>query len=86
MRVSENLVINTHGSSKSFGDLRVLSSFDLKVQKNSIFGFLGPNGDDYYSYTCKHDGTNKRLCSRLRLFSPIRRLARVKTRLNKKRM
>ena len=42
--MSDNLVINTHGLTKSFGDVKALSSLDLKVPKNSIFGFLGPNG------------------------------------------
>jgi len=42
--MSENLVINTHGLTKSFGDVKALNALDLKVPKNSIFGFLGPNG------------------------------------------
>lgn len=42
--VPENLVINTHELSKSFGDVSARSSLDLKVPKNSIFCFLGPNG------------------------------------------
>lgn len=39
-----NLVIDTQGLSKSYGDVRALKSLDLKVPKNSIFAFLGPNG------------------------------------------
>jgi len=44
MKLSENLVINTHGLSKAFGDVRALSSLDLKVPKNSTFSFPRPNG------------------------------------------
>jgi ABC-2 type transport system ATP-binding protein len=41
---SNQLVIETQGLSKSFGDTEALKSLNLKVPKNSIFGFLGPNG------------------------------------------
>ena len=37
-------VIETHGLSKAYKDIQALKSLDLKVSKNSIFGFLGPNG------------------------------------------
>ncbi len=37
-------VINTQGLSKAYGDVQALKSLDLQVPKNSIFGFLGPNG------------------------------------------
>jgi ABC-2 type transport system ATP-binding protein len=37
-------VIDTHGLSKSFKRVEALKSLNLRVQKNSIFGFLGPNG------------------------------------------
>jgi ABC-2 type transport system ATP-binding protein len=37
-------VIDTHGLSKSFGKIHALKPLDLKVARNSIFGFLGPNG------------------------------------------
>jgi len=37
-------VIETHGLSKSYKNIQALSSLDLKVSHNSIFGFLGPNG------------------------------------------
>jgi len=40
----KNLVIETHGLSKSFGDVQALSNVDLKVPRNAIYGFLGPNG------------------------------------------
>jgi ABC-2 type transport system ATP-binding protein len=39
-----NWVINTHGLSKSYGNIHALKPLDLKVVRNSIFGFLGPNG------------------------------------------
>ena len=41
---SNQLVIETQGLSKSFGNTEALKSLNLKVPKNSIFGFLGPNG------------------------------------------
>jgi ABC-2 type transport system ATP-binding protein len=37
-------VIETHGLSKSFGSVQALAGVDLRVPRNSIFGFLGPNG------------------------------------------
>ena len=44
MIAPENLVIETSGLTKTYKDVRALSSLNLKVPKNSIFGFLGPNG------------------------------------------
>jgi len=44
MITSQDLVIETEGLSKSYGDVTALKSLNLKVPKNSIFGFLGPNG------------------------------------------
>ena len=44
MNADENLVICTRGLTKSYNGTPVLKSLDLKVPKNSIFGFLGPNG------------------------------------------
>lgn len=41
---TSHLVIQTSGLSKSFGEIQALKHLDLKVPKNSIFGFLGPNG------------------------------------------
>jgi len=41
---SQELVIETEGLTKTYGDHTVLKSLSLKVPKNSIFGFLGPNG------------------------------------------
>jgi ABC-2 type transport system ATP-binding protein len=41
---TNELVINTEGLSKSFGDVHALKSLDLRVPKKSIFAFLGPNG------------------------------------------
>ncbi len=40
----ESLVIDTHGLTKTFKGVEALRSLDLKVRRNSIFGFLGPNG------------------------------------------
>ena len=44
MTQSNDLVINTHGLSKSFGEVHALRGVDLRVPRHSIFGFLGPNG------------------------------------------
>jgi len=44
MDMSEAMVISTHGLSKTYKEVVALKSLDLKVPKNSIFGFLGPNG------------------------------------------
>ena len=37
-------VINTGGLGKAFGGIQALTDLDLRVPKNSIFGFLGPKG------------------------------------------
>ena len=37
-------VIDTHGLSKVYKQVTALNSLDLRVARNSIFGFLGPNG------------------------------------------
>ena len=39
-----DLVIETHGLSKTYKDTAALKSLNLQVHPNSIFGFLGPNG------------------------------------------
>ncbi len=44
MTQTGDYVIETHGLSKSFGEVQALRSVDLKVPQHSIFGFLGPNG------------------------------------------
>ncbi|HET7091288.1 MAG TPA: ABC transporter ATP-binding protein [Anaerolineae bacterium] len=41
---SAPVVIDTRGLSKTYNGTQALQSLDLKVHKNSIFGFLGPNG------------------------------------------
>jgi ABC-2 type transport system ATP-binding protein len=41
---TSNLAIDTHGLSKTYGAIHALQPLDLKVPRNSIFGFLGPNG------------------------------------------
>jgi ABC-2 type transport system ATP-binding protein len=40
----EEPVISIRGLTKTYNGVQALSSLDLKVPKNSIFGFLGPNG------------------------------------------
>jgi len=44
MSVSQNIVIQTHDLTKTFKGVNALTSLNLRVPKNSIFGFLGPNG------------------------------------------
>jgi ABC-2 type transport system ATP-binding protein len=44
MTSSDSFAITTEGLSKRYGDFLALDSLDLKVEKNTIFGFLGPNG------------------------------------------
>jgi ABC-2 type transport system ATP-binding protein len=41
---TSNLAIDTHGLSKKYRETDALKPLDLKVARNSIFGFLGPNG------------------------------------------
>jgi ABC-2 type transport system ATP-binding protein len=42
--MSEELVINVRGLTKSFGERTVVDHFDLQVPRGAIYGFLGPNG------------------------------------------
>lgn len=42
--MSEELVIDVTGLTKSFGPRKVVDNFDLKVPRGAIYGFLGPNG------------------------------------------
>jgi ABC-2 type transport system ATP-binding protein len=44
MEKTNDLVIETHGLSKTYKSVQALKSLDLKVAQHSIFGFLGPNG------------------------------------------
>jgi len=44
MEESSEYVIQISGLSKSYNGVDALKSLDLTVRKNSIFGFLGPNG------------------------------------------
>lgn len=44
MNQPDNLIIETIGLGKSFGDVKALQNVNLKVARHSIFGFLGPNG------------------------------------------
>jgi ABC-2 type transport system ATP-binding protein len=39
-----SIIIESKGLSKTFNGVQALKPLNLKVQKNSIFGFLGPNG------------------------------------------
>ena len=44
MQASEQLVISTHGLSKTYRGASALQDLSLTVPRHSIFGFLGPNG------------------------------------------
>ncbi len=44
MTISEEIVINLENISKIYEETEVVKNLNLKVKKNSIFGFLGPNG------------------------------------------
>ena len=42
--MSDELVIDVAGLTKSFGGRKVVDNFDLQVPRGAIYGFLGPNG------------------------------------------
>jgi len=42
--LNDGIIIQTNGLTKSYKDVLALDSLDLTVHRNSIFGFLGPNG------------------------------------------
>jgi ABC-2 type transport system ATP-binding protein len=44
MTIPDSYVIETHGLTKTYKEVQALKDLDLKVHRNSIFGFLGPNG------------------------------------------
>jgi len=44
MNNRNDLVISTDNLTKTYDGVQALKSLDLKVPRNSIFGFLGPNG------------------------------------------
>jgi ABC-2 type transport system ATP-binding protein len=44
MQTENNLVIQTHGLTKTYKGSTALQNLDLQVPQNSICGFLGPNG------------------------------------------
>jgi hypothetical protein len=44
MNTNQEYVIDTKGLSKTYKGVNALLPLDLQVRKNTIFGFLGPNG------------------------------------------
>jgi ABC-2 type transport system ATP-binding protein len=42
--MTDELVIDVRGLTKSFGGRKVVDNFDLQVPRGAIYGFLGPNG------------------------------------------
>jgi len=44
VKPSQNLAIDVHGLTKSYGKVQALRGINLEVKQGEIFGFLGPNG------------------------------------------
>ena len=44
MNMTTSYVIETQGLGKTYKEVHALQSLDLKVQQNTICGFLGTNG------------------------------------------
>jgi len=44
MANSNEIVIQTHGLTKRYGDLVAVADLNLQVHRGDVFGFLGPNG------------------------------------------
>jgi ABC-2 type transport system ATP-binding protein len=42
--MSDDIVIDVHGLTKSYSGRKVVDDFDLQVPRGAIYGFLGPNG------------------------------------------
>jgi ABC-2 type transport system ATP-binding protein len=42
--MTDNLVIDVRGMTKSFGDRTVVNAIGLQVRRGEVYGFLGPNG------------------------------------------
>ncbi|MFZ2031473.1 MAG: ABC transporter ATP-binding protein [Vitreimonas sp.] len=42
--MSDDIAIDVHGLTKSYGGRAVVDHFDLQVPRGAIYGFLGPNG------------------------------------------
>lgn len=40
----ENYIVETKNLTKNFGEFKAVNNVNLKVEKGSIYGFLGPNG------------------------------------------
>lgn len=39
-----DLVVDTHGLSRSFGSKRAVDALDLQIERSTIYGLIGPNG------------------------------------------
>ena len=44
MNTGDDIVIDARGITKIYGKNKVVDSFDIRVPKGAIYGFLGPNG------------------------------------------
>lgn len=44
MMIQAELVIETQGMTRAFGNIKAIDNLDLSIPKGSIYGFLGPNG------------------------------------------
>jgi len=62
---TSELVIDTKGLSKTYNGVAALDALNLQVPKNSIFGFLGPNGAGSHKAAA---GTDPPLVGRRRNF------------------
>jgi ABC-type phosphate transport system ATPase subunit len=63
MKDANALVIDTSKLTKAYNGKPVLKSLDLKVPKNSIFGFPGPNGPSGGSSARSYNRMQGRLAS-----------------------
>ncbi len=44
MKDNKKVVLNVESLSISFGGLKAVSDFDIKIYKNEVYGLIGPNG------------------------------------------
>jgi hypothetical protein len=57
--------VETHGLTKSFGEVRALGGIDLRVEPGVVFGLLEPNGDHAVE-AGRGNGARRRLRRRTR--------------------
>lgn len=42
--MKEEYAVETHGLTKAYGDFKALDNLNLRIRKNTVFGYVGPNG------------------------------------------